>query len=81
MNSLYILIPLALIFTALAVYLYFWSVGNKQYDDLDSAAYSILFDNDSLDRKSNGQKNRENTDQLSDDEKIKKSGARQVNES
>lgn len=46
MNSLYILIPIALCFVALAVKAFFWAVDNKQYDDLDAAAYSILFEED-----------------------------------
>ncbi|WP_101757685.1 cbb3-type cytochrome oxidase assembly protein CcoS [Oceanicoccus sp. KOV_DT_Chl] len=44
MDSLYILIPIALCFVALAVKAFFWAVDNKQYDDLDAAAHSILFE-------------------------------------
>ena len=46
MDSLFILIPVALIFTAIAVKAFIWAVNNKQYDDLDAAAQSILFDDD-----------------------------------
>ena len=46
MDSLYILIPIALCFVALAVKAFLWAVDNKQYDDLDASAYSILFDDD-----------------------------------
>jgi len=44
MESIYILIPVALVFLAVAVGIYFWSVKNGQYDDLDSEASRILFD-------------------------------------
>lgn len=44
MESLFILIPVALIFIAVAVKAFFWAVDNKQFDDLDSSAQSILFD-------------------------------------
>ena len=46
MDSIYILIPIALLFSALAIGAFFWAVSNKQYDDLDAAAHSILFDED-----------------------------------
>ena len=46
MDSLFILIPIALCFVAVAIKAFLWAVKNKQYDDLDAAAYSILFDED-----------------------------------
>ena len=46
MNSLYLLIPIALAFTALSVWAFLWSVKNDQFDDLDKAAHSILFDDE-----------------------------------
>jgi cbb3-type cytochrome oxidase maturation protein len=46
MNSIYILIPVALVFSAIAIRLLFWAVDNNQYDDLDASAQSILFDDD-----------------------------------
>ncbi len=51
MDSIFILIPIALIFTAVAVKAFFWAVDNKQYDDLDAAGQSILFDDDPLPEK------------------------------
>lgn len=50
MNSIYILIPVALMFSALAIWLFFWAVDNNQYDDLDASAQSILFDDDDIDK-------------------------------
>lgn len=44
MDSLLILIPVALMFVAIAVKAFLWAVDNRQYDDLDAAAESILFD-------------------------------------
>ncbi|WBA80287.1 MULTISPECIES: cbb3-type cytochrome oxidase assembly protein CcoS [Endozoicomonas] len=44
MESLIILIPLALILIAVAIKLFFWAVDDGQFDDLEGPAHSILFD-------------------------------------
>lgn len=44
MPALYIMIPAALLIVAIAIYVFFWAVDSGQYDDLDSPAHSILFD-------------------------------------
>lgn len=44
MSALYLLIPVAVVVVALAIWLFFWAVNNGQYDDLDGPAHSILFD-------------------------------------
>jgi cbb3-type cytochrome oxidase maturation protein len=62
MNSIYILIPIALIFTAIAIRAFFWAVDNKQYDDLDAAGQSILFDDDTLTTKSSVKSKEERSD-------------------
>ncbi len=46
MDSIYLLIPIALILTAIAIKAFFWAVNNHQYDDLDTPASSILLDDD-----------------------------------
>lgn len=46
MESLYLLIPVALAVLLLAIKLLFWAIGNGQYDDLDTEAHRILFDED-----------------------------------
>ena len=46
MDSIFLLIPIAVVFTAVAVWAFFWAVNNKQYDDLDAAGQSILFDDE-----------------------------------
>lgn len=42
MDSLYLLIPVALIFCALAIRLLIWAIDSGQYDDLDKDAWRIL---------------------------------------
>lgn len=44
MESLYFLVPCALIFIALAIKALFWAINNGQYDNLDTEAHRILFD-------------------------------------
>lgn len=46
MSILYLLIPLALLLLALAVWAFFWAVGSGQFDDLDTPAMRILLDDD-----------------------------------
>lgn len=46
MEALFFLIPLALIFCALIIKAFFWAVSHHQFENLDSAAHSILFDED-----------------------------------
>ncbi len=46
MASLYLLIPLAVIFVIIAVALFFWAVDNGQFDDMEGPAHSILFDDE-----------------------------------
>ena len=44
MSIIYILIPVAIIFTALGIYLFFWAVKTDQFNDLEKEGMSILFD-------------------------------------
>jgi len=44
MDSIYVLIPVTTILLGLAVAAYLWSVGNGQFDDLDTPAIAILAD-------------------------------------
>jgi len=44
MDSLYLLIPIALIFCALAIKLLLWAISSGQYDDLDKEAWRIIID-------------------------------------
>lgn len=44
MESLYLLIPIAMIFLVVALLVFFWSVRSGQFDDLGSQGRRILFD-------------------------------------
>lgn len=46
MEIIYVLIPIAMIFVAIAIALFFWSVKSNQFDDLDREGINILFDED-----------------------------------
>ncbi|GAB3095452.1 cbb3-type cytochrome oxidase assembly protein CcoS [Aestuariicella hydrocarbonica] len=50
MESLYLLIPIAVIFLVLAVRVLYWAVNSGQYDDLDTEGHRILFDEEPLSR-------------------------------
>jgi len=56
-DSLYLLIPVALVFVAVGIKLLLWAIDNGQYDDLDKEAWRILADEqkaDTSNRDSNG---------------------------
>ncbi|MGI2067977.1 cbb3-type cytochrome oxidase assembly protein CcoS [Shewanella sp. MF08487] len=44
MEIIYVLIPIAMIFVAIAIMVFFWAVKSEQFDDLDRQSVSILFD-------------------------------------
>ncbi|TXS95486.1 cbb3-type cytochrome oxidase assembly protein CcoS [Parahaliea maris] len=46
MASLYLLIPVALIFCIIAVRLLLWAINSGQYEDLDKEAWRVLMDED-----------------------------------
>ncbi len=46
MDSLYLLIPIALVFCAIAIKLLLWAIDSGQYDDLDKEAWRILADDE-----------------------------------
>lgn len=50
MSSLYLLIPISLIFLAVAILLFFWAVKNNQFDDFQGPAKRIVLD-DQLEKK------------------------------
>ncbi len=49
MSIIYILIPIAILLTALGIYLFFWAVKTEQFDDLEKQGMSILFDDEKSD--------------------------------
>ncbi|GAA4338684.1 hypothetical protein GCM10023144_36030 [Pigmentiphaga soli] len=46
METLYLLIPLSLLLAFAIVAVLWWAVHDGQYEDLDSAAHSVLMDDD-----------------------------------
>ena len=44
MDSLYLLIPIALLFCVIAIKLLLWAINSGQYEDLDKEAWRILLD-------------------------------------
>lgn len=74
MSIIYVLIPIAMIFVAIAVLVFFWAVKSNQYDDLDREGVNILFDEDithsktsqsDLNDKENSEENTENSTPMS----------------
>ena len=47
MESLFLLIPLAILIAFIIAVLFFWAVKSGQFDDMKGAAHSILMDDDS----------------------------------
>lgn len=55
MESLYFLVPCALVFIGVAIKVLFWAINNGQYDNLDTEAHRILFDADKTDKSDKAQ--------------------------
>ncbi len=51
MDAIYLLIPLTLIFLAIAIGIFFWAVNSDQYSDLDKEASRILFEEKGFEEK------------------------------
>ncbi len=46
MSILFVLIPLGLVLLGIAIWGFIWAVNHDQFEDLDQAAHSILFEDD-----------------------------------
>lgn len=46
MSMLYVLIPLAVVLLAFAVWALLWAIKNGQFDDLESHGWSVVLDDD-----------------------------------
>lgn len=46
MSIIYVLIPIAILFVAIGLWIFFWAVRSKQFEDLEKEGFSILFDED-----------------------------------
>lgn len=44
MESLYILIPIAIVLVCIAVAVFLWAVKSEQFEDLERQGHNILFD-------------------------------------
>ncbi len=72
MEIIFITIPITLLFIATGAVIFFWASKGGQFDDLDSPAHKILFDDDietsAPQKKANDLKD-QSTDPLKDDPK------------
>lgn len=46
MDIIYALVPLSILLIGIAVLIFFWAVKSGQFEDLESPAHRILFDDD-----------------------------------
>jgi len=46
MSILYILIPLAVVLLAIAIWALIWAIKNGQFDDLETHGWSVVLDDD-----------------------------------
>lgn len=51
MESLYLLIPIALVFCVIVIRLLIWAIDSGQYEDLDKEASRILMDEETEQQK------------------------------
>lgn len=49
MDIIYVLVPLSIVLIGIATLVFFWAVRSGQFDDMDSPAHKILFDDDEHD--------------------------------
>ena len=49
MTILYLLVPLAVLLACIGVWAFFWAVRSGQYDDVETPAIRILFDDEPID--------------------------------
>lgn len=50
MEVIYLLIPIAILFVIIAIYLFSWAVKSDQFDDLEKHGMSVLFDDEVEDK-------------------------------
>ena len=61
MSIIYVLIPIAILLTAVGIYIFFWAVKTEQFDDLEKQGMSILFDENNEDSSNNKSTDDDNT--------------------
>ncbi len=62
MESLYLLIPIALVFCVIVIRLLIWAIDSGQYEDLDKEASRILMDEETGKQKPPPQQENDNAD-------------------
>ncbi|KJG36352.1 FixS [Photobacterium angustum] len=73
MGSLYILIPIAIVFVCIAIGIFLWAVKSEQFDDLERRGYDILFDEDDTKHK-NAVSNSESIEKKTRNDKDSRNG-------
>ncbi|AMG04500.1 cbb3-type cytochrome oxidase assembly protein CcoS [Vibrio mimicus] len=53
MESLYLLIPIAIVLVCVAVGIFLWAVKSEQFEDLERQGHNILFEDDEKQNKDN----------------------------
>lgn len=48
MDLLWAMVPLSFLLLSIAIGVFFWAVRHGQFDDMDSPAHRILFDDDEM---------------------------------
>ena len=76
MEIIFLLIPIAILFVAIAVAIFFWAVKSDQFEDLEREGSNILFDDDSY----NVELQRPDKTQSTDDKQITEDQQGQQNE-
>ncbi len=67
MSTIYFLIPIGLVMLGVAIWAFIWAVNHHQFDDMDSPAHQILYDDKEerqASQESRLRKINENTDKL-----------------
>ena len=62
MSIIYVLIPIAVLLTAIGIYLFFWAVKTEQFDDLEKQGMGILFDEKAADEEESNKSTVNNDD-------------------
>jgi len=66
MSVIYVLIPIAILLTAIGIYIFFWAVKTEQFDDLEKQGMSILFDDANDKKENNAQQKSESANNQTD---------------
>lgn len=65
MEVIYLLIPIAILFVVIAIYVFSWAVKSDQFDDLEKHGMSVLFDEE---KDKNTSKNTDTTSSTTSEE-------------